>query len=40
MSNLFKGQSEITNQIKDKMNSVMNNMPGGQIPENVSLSKL
>ena len=40
MSNLFKGQSEITNQIKDKMNVVMNNMPGGQIPENISLSKL
>ena len=40
MSNLFKGQSEITNQIKDKMNGVMNNMPGGQIPENISLAKL
>jgi len=40
MSNLFKGQSEITNQIKDKMNGVMNNMPGGQIPENASLAKL
>ncbi len=40
MSNLFKGQSEITNQIKDKMNVVMNNMPGGQIPENISLAKL
>ena len=40
MSNSSKGQSEITNQIKDKMNGVMNNMPGGQIPENISLSKL
>ena len=40
MSNLFKGQSEITNQIKSKMNAVMNNMPGGQIPENIALSKL
>ena len=40
MSNLFKGQSEITNQMKGKMNAVMNSMPGGQIPENVGLSKL
>jgi hypothetical protein len=40
MSNLFQGQSEITQQIREKMNSVMNNMPGGQIPENISLAKL
>ena len=40
MSNLFKGQSDITNQMRGKMNGVMNNMPGGQIPENVSLSRL
>ena len=40
MSNLFKEQSDITNQMRGKMNGVMNNMPGGQIPENVSLSRL
>ena len=40
MSNLFQGQSEITQQIREKMNEVINNMPGGQIPENISLAKL
>ena len=36
----FKEQAEIVNQIREKINEVSNNMPGGIVPENVQLAKL